>query len=124
MERRPVQPRDFDAEFETAVENWRKRFGIKESDAVMLLLELFRIHQDHWDGIRQRDTMGLLEFRQMMEKQNESIRVFKSRADDVISGLRHWEDNSKAKAVRDGITIFAIIVLIFGTGILIGKCLL
>jgi hypothetical protein len=119
-----VQPRDFDEEFDTAVEQWRKRFGVRESDAVMLLLELFRIHQDHWDGIRQRDTMGLLEFRQMMEKQNESIRVFKSRVDDVISGLRHWEDESKSKAVRDGITIFTIIVLIFGTGILIGKCLL
>lgn len=124
MERRAVQPPDFDAEFETAIEQWRQRFGVKESDAVMLLLELFRIHQDHWDGIRQRDTVGLLEFRQMMEKQNESIRIFKSKVDDVISGLRHREDNSKARAVRDGISTFIVIILIFVTGLLIGKLVL
>jgi len=114
-------PRDFDAEFEAAIESWRKRFAIRESDPIMLLLELFRIHQDHWDGIRQRDTVGLLQFRQMVEKQNESVRLFKSKVDDVISGLRHRDDTSKACAVRDAISSFLFVVLTFAVGILIGK---
>jgi len=114
-------PRDFDAEFEAAIEEWRKRFAIQESDPVMLLLELFRIHQDHWDGIRQRDTAGLLRFREMVEKQNESVRLFKSKVDDVISGLRHREDTSKACAARDAISSFLFIALTFAVGILIGK---
>ena len=116
-----MQTPDYDAQFKRAVEQWRGRYRIKEDDAVMLILELFRIHQDHWDGIRQRDTMGLLEFRQMVESQNESMETFRRNVDTVTHLLQQREDTRKGKAVADGISTAMIILLILGAGILLGK---
>ena len=116
-----MQTPDYDAQFKRAVEQWRGRYRIKEDDTVMLMLELFRIHQDHWDGIRQRDTMGLLEFRQMVGTQNESIKTFQRNVDTVTHLLRQREDTRKVKAVADGISTATMILLILGAGILLGK---
>ena len=116
-----MQTPDYDAEFQRAIQQWRGRYRIKEDDTVMLMLELFRIHQDHWDGIRQRDTMGLLEFRQMVEKQNASMKTFQRHVDTVSHLLVQREDTRKRKALADGITVATIIFLILGLGILIGK---
>ena len=112
---------DYDAEFQHAIEQWRGRYRIKEDDTVMLMLELFRIHQDHWDGIRQRDTVGFLEFRQMIEKQNESMKTFQRHVDTVADLLRQREDTRKRTAVADGIGTATMILVILGTGVLLGK---
>ena len=116
-----MQTPDYDAEFQRAIQQWRGRYRIKEDDTVMLLLELFRIHQVHWDGIRQRDTVGLLEFRKMIEKQNESMKTFQSNVDTVTHLLRQREDTRKRKAVAEGIAVTTVILLILGTGLLLGK---
>jgi len=116
-----MQTPDYDAAFQRAIEQWRSRHRVKEDDATMLLLELFRIHQDHWDGIRQRDTVGFLEFRDMIRQQNESIRTFQRNVDTVTNLLRQREDTNKRKAVADGISTATIILFILGAGILLGK---
>ena len=119
-----MQTPDYDGKFQRAIEHWRSRHRVKEDDTVMLMLELFRIHQDHWDGIRQRDTMGLLEFRQMVEKQNENLKTFQRNVETVTHLLLQREDTRKRKAVADGISTVTIILSILGAGILIGKFLL
>ena len=116
-----MQTHDYDGEFQRVIEQWRSRHRVKEDDTVMLMLELFRVHQDHWDGIRQRDTVGLLEFRKMIEKQNESMRTFQSNVDTVTHLLRQREDTRKRKAVAEGIAVTTVILLILGTGLLLGK---
>lgn len=50
---------DFDEEFESAVEGWKNRYKLREDDAVFLLIELFRIHQRHWDELRRRDVSSM-----------------------------------------------------------------
>ena len=99
-----MQTPDYDAEFQRAIQQWRGRYRIKEDDTVMLMLELFRIHQDHWDGIRQRDTMGLLEFRQMVEKQNASMKTFQRHVDTVSHLLvqRHEEAQGPGRRHHGG----------------------
>jgi hypothetical protein len=53
----PAEPQSgFDEEFDTAIEGWRNRHKLREDDAVFLLIELFRIHQRHWDELRKRDA--------------------------------------------------------------------
>ena len=49
-----IEP-DFDDDFERAVADWRERYRLREDDAVLLLVELFRIHQRHWDDLRRRE---------------------------------------------------------------------
>jgi hypothetical protein len=97
-----MQTPDYDGAFQRAIEQWRGRHRVKEDDTVMLILELFRIHQDHWDGIRQRDTVGLLEFRKMIERQNESMRTLKFAFRQLLK--------------NPGFTAVAVLMLALGIG--------
>jgi hypothetical protein len=45
MSKPTTQPPDFDEEFTKAVAEWRDKHRLREDDAVILLVELFRIHQ-------------------------------------------------------------------------------
>jgi len=53
---------DFDEEFLQALAQWRERHKIKDDDSVLFLVELFRIHQKHWDALRRREFPPLQEF--------------------------------------------------------------
>ena len=55
MSKPTTQPPDFDEEFTKAVAEWRDKHRLREDDAVTLLVELFRIHQQHWDELRRRE---------------------------------------------------------------------
>lgn len=55
-------PPDFDEDFLTAIKNWKERHKIQEDDAILLVVELFRIHQDHWDELRRRQLPSLEQF--------------------------------------------------------------
>ena len=54
---------NFDEEFDAAVAEWRDKHRLREDDAVMLLVELFRIHQQHWDELRRREIPSFEQFR-------------------------------------------------------------
>ena len=53
---------DFDEEYLMALDQWREKHNIRDDDAVLFLLELFRIHQKHWDDLRRRELPPLNEF--------------------------------------------------------------
>jgi len=59
----PQEPKpDFDEEFLQALARWREQYKIRDDDSVLLLVELFRIHQKHWDELRCREFPPLQEF--------------------------------------------------------------
>lgn len=41
-----------EADLKACVDAWRKKHGLREDDAVLLLMDLFRIHLHHWDALR------------------------------------------------------------------------
>ncbi len=53
---------DFDEEFLQALAQWRGHHKIRDDDSVLFLVELFRIHQRHWDELRRREFPPLKEF--------------------------------------------------------------
>ena len=57
------KPPDFDEEFTQAVAHWREQHKLREDDATLLLIELFRIHQKHWDALRSREMPSFNQFR-------------------------------------------------------------
>ena len=116
-------PGDYETEFEEAIEQWRGRYNVQEDDAIMLLLQLFRIHQDHWDGIRQRDTMGTLKFREMVSDQAENMRRFQESVKTVTYHLREREEKTKCQAVIDGIGTATGLFFLIVLGILVGIAL-
>lgn len=75
-----------DDELKAAVEAWRKQHQLREDDAVLLLTELLKIHQDHWEELRRKDLPGF----EAIQKDIQSLLV-------VNQTLR---SQAKALAVR------------------------
>ena len=78
---------DFDEDFLLAVKKWREQHKIQESDAVFLLLELFRIHQDHWDELRRRQMPSLDQFRQDIASTVDAAKSLKEQTTKVTRAL-------------------------------------
>ena len=83
----PEQP-DFDDDFERAVATWRTRHKLREDDAVLMLVELFRIHQQHWDELRRRELPSFDMVRADIGKLAESARSFQGHSAALLETLR------------------------------------
>jgi hypothetical protein len=81
-------PPDFDEDFLLAIKNWREKYKIQEGDTTLLLLELFRIHQDHWDELRRRQMPSLDQFRQDIASTVEVARSLKEQTAAVTKALK------------------------------------
>ena len=55
-------------DFAKAMEAWRRKYQLREDDPLLLCLELFRIHQDHWDDIRRKDVPSFAKFRDSLKR--------------------------------------------------------
>lgn len=75
MSATPNEPKpDFDDEYLQALSQWREQHKIRDDDTVLLLLELFRIHQKHWDDLRRREFPPLKEFHADVESLAETVK--------------------------------------------------
>ena len=79
---------DFDEDSEQAVARWRERHKLSEDDAVLLLVELFRIHQRHWDELRRREIPSFEQFRTDISKFAETTRRFQGQSAALLETLR------------------------------------
>lgn len=80
---------DFEDEFERAVADWRDRHRLREDDAVLLLVDLFRIHQRHWDDLRRRELPSFEQFRGDIAKLIEASHSFQQHASTLAEQLKH-----------------------------------
>jgi len=83
-----MEPRNFDDEFEEAVAEWRSRHHLAEDDAVLLLVELFRLHQRHWDEIRRRELPSFELFRSDIAKLSEAAKTFQKDSAILLEVMR------------------------------------
>src|SRR6185295_2015525 len=90
---------DFDDEFERAVGVWRQRHRLREDDAVLLLVELFRIHQRHWDDIRHRELPSFDQYRGDITRLCEASRTFQKYAVALSAQLKNLPGCGKAAMV-------------------------
>ena len=82
-----VAPPDFDEDFLQALAKWREQHKIKDDDTVLLLMELFRIHQSHWDEIRHRHMPSLEEFNEDIAALAEAAKILKERAEKDVRSV-------------------------------------
>lgn len=80
---------NFEDEFERSVADWRERHRLREDDAVLLLVDLFRIHQRHWDDLRRREFPSFEQFRGDTAKLAEASRCFQQHAAALAEQLKH-----------------------------------
>lgn len=111
---------DFDEEFSEAIAEWRTKHRLGEDDAVMLLVELFRIHQRHWDEVRRREIPSFEQFRADIAKLADTARIFQGQATALLELLRTEPVVNRAARVTRAAALLATIAG-FLAGYLIGK---
>jgi hypothetical protein len=111
---------NFDEKFDEAIAEWRDEHRLREEDAVMLLVELFRIHQRHWDEIRRRELPSFEQFRSDITRLVEASREIQRQAATLIGVLRTTSPNHSTMRVSRSAAILAALATLLA-GYLIGK---
>ena len=120
MSKPNLQPADFDEEFTKAVAEWRDKHRLREDDAVTFLVELFRIHQRHWDELRCREMPAFGEFRTGIGKLAEAARTFQAESAALLEAMRNQPAGEKLVRITRTAAIFAALACLLA-GYLIGK---
>lgn len=113
----------FSEEFAKAMEGWRRRYHLREDEPLLLCLELFRIHQDHWDSIRRKELPSFSEFRDSLIQLQQQSNFLQRHEAALLEELRRYPKPSRFVApTLVGLLLTALFSAI--TGLLIGKFLL
>jgi hypothetical protein len=80
-------PPDFDEDFMQALAKWKEQHQIKDDDTILLLMDLFRIHQSHWDEIRHRQMPSLDEFNADIAALTEAAKILRKRAEKDVRAV-------------------------------------
>ena len=115
-----TKPPDFDEDFNAAIAEWRDKHRLREDDAVMLLIELFRIHQRHWDELRRRELPSFGELRMDIAKLAEAARTSQGQTAALLEVLRSRPPTGNSPRVTRAAAIFATLAGLLG-GYLIGR---
>lgn len=111
---------DFDGDFERALADWRERHKLREDDAVLLLVELFRIHQRHWDELRRREFPAFESFRADICQLTETVRTFQGQSAVLLEVFKKLPSTHLAARVTRAAAIFAALTSLLA-GYLIGR---
>ena len=113
-------PPEFDEEFDRSVAEWRDKHRLREDDAVMLLVELFRIHQQHWDELRRREIPSFDQFRADIAKLVGAAQTFQQQTAALLELLRSQPPTRRAERITRAAAIFATLAALLA-GYLIGR---
>lgn len=114
------EQRDFDEEFAKAVAEWRDRHRLREDDAVILLVELFRMHQQHWDELRRREIPSFEQFRADIVNLVGAAHTFQQQSAALLEALRTQSPASRATKITRAAAFFAALASLLA-GYLIGR---
>src|SRR5262249_26123514 len=103
------QQPDFEDEFNQAIVVWRETHQLREDDAVLLLVELFRIHQRHWDDLRRREIPSFEEFRADIAKLADAARTFQGQSTALLEKLRGQRPGQRDARITRAAAFFAAI---------------
>jgi hypothetical protein len=120
MSKPSTEQPDFDEDFTKAVAEWRDKHRLREDDAVMLLVELFRIHQQHWDELRRREIPSFEQFRADIAKLVGAAQTFQQQTAALLELLRSQPPAHRAERITRAAAIFATLSGLLA-GYLIGR---
>jgi hypothetical protein len=114
------KPPDFDEEFTQAVAHWREQHKLREDDATLLLIELFRIHQKHWDALRSREMPSFNQFRSDIGLITQAAKTFQQETSTLIGLLKNQPPSQSMVKVTRAAALFAALACLLA-GYLIGR---
>ena len=118
---------NFDEEFLQTLGQWKEKNKIRDDDAVFLLVELFRIHQKHWDALRQRQMPSLDQFRTDIAAITETSKSFREKLEELIEVLAAHPAAMPVKTLSLSEAKYAAATALLGgliIGLILGKFLL
>jgi hypothetical protein len=115
-----AKPPDFDEEFTQAVAQWRERHKLREDDATLLLIELFRIHQKHWDVLRSREMPSFNQFRSDIGLLTQATKTFQQDTATLIELLKNEPPTHNMVKVTRTAAFFAALACLLA-GYLFGR---
>jgi hypothetical protein len=120
MSKPSTEQPDFDEDFTKAVAEWRDKHRLREDDAVIFLVELFRIHQQHWDELRRREIPSFEQFRADIAKLVGAAQTFQQQTAALLELLRSQPPAHRAERITRAAAIFATLAGLLA-GYLIGR---
>lgn len=110
-------------DFDDAIEQWRQKHHLRDDEPLLLCLELFRIHQNHWDAIRRQELPAFSEFRDSLLQLHQQASTIQRHESDLLAELRRYPKPSRfVVPTLAGLLLTALFSAL--TGVLIGKFLL
>jgi hypothetical protein len=94
------EPPSCDEILAAAVAEWRTRHRLREDDAVLLLVGLFRVHQQHWDELRRRDMPSFGPLQTDIRKLLETYQTCQQQIAALTEQIRTLPPTSKTTTVR------------------------
>ena len=120
MSKPSTEQPDFDEDFTKAVAEWRDQHRLREDDAVVLLVELFRIHQQHWDELRRREIPSFEQFRADIAKLVGAAQTFQQQTAALLELLQSQPPAHRVERITRAAAIFAALAALLA-GFLIGR---
>jgi hypothetical protein len=120
MSKPSTEQPDFDEDFTKAVAEWRDKHRLRDDDAVIFLVELFRIHQQHWDELRRREIPSFEQFRADIAKLVGAAQTFQQQTAALLELLRSQPPAHRAERITRAAAIFATLSGLLA-GYLIGR---
>jgi hypothetical protein len=119
-----AEPNDkLSADFTKFIEDWRKKHQLREDEPLLLCLELFRIHQEHWDNLRRKELPSFEDFRDSLLQLQQEAAGVQRHVIALMEELReHPKSNRFISPTLGGLLLTALFSV--ATGILIGKFIL
>lgn len=87
---------------------------------MLLLVELFRIHQRHWDELRRREMPSLELLRTDLAKHSETTRTYQAQSAALLELLRKLPTTQLAARITRAAAFFAALACLLA-GYLIGR---
>ena len=119
----PEEAKNFSDDFAKAIDQWRRKHQLRDGEPLLLCLELFRIHQEHWDSIRRKEWPSFAEFRDSLLQLQQQTSAFQRHAAGLLEEMRRYPKPSRFLApTLAGLVLTALFATV--AGIFIGKFLL
>jgi hypothetical protein len=119
MTKPPKEP-NFDEHFDQAIKGWREKHKLREDEAVLLMVELFRIHQQHWDELRRREMPSFQQYSTDVLTLTEAAKIFQKQSVTLIESLKLQPPSQRMMKVTRTAAVFAALACLLA-GYLIGK---
>jgi hypothetical protein len=103
-----------------AIAQWRKIHKLREDDVTLLLVDLFRIHQKHWDALRSRELPAFSQFREDIAFLTQAAKTFQLETTALIKLLTNQPPTHAIVTVTRSAAIYAALACLLA-GYILGK---